>query len=508
MARQGILVEPYQRLKLEQVEQIHRASLAILTDPGVVCFNRNAAELLGDCGAEVLSSYQGSTPCWILKIPEKVINDGVQAAPKVVKLGARDENNCLILDGHEPRVHFASGSEANNWLDVDVETFVSKRDPGIEVEFPVFRVEKGTVDRLARAAHLCEHLDSWDGFLRTVNIQDDDINDDNKDVNKFFASLNNTTKHVMSGLSELNQLDNVVRMAHIIAGGEDKFRENPIISIITCVVKSPLQLVDDTTQKAIEVARRGIPLVISSSPMGGSTAPIREEGMVAQINAEILVGIALTQLVNKGAPVLYGSVPVRARINDLHDSYGAPEFNQYNIDCVQMARHYGLPCYSTGGISDVKVPGIQASVERLFSHILVTLAGPQYIHYAFGLLERTNTFCPVQAVLDNAHISMVKRFVRQPMVTTGRISECLEQIRRVMGTSNKLYIRFVRSALRSGEVAPPYPFEGKDMVDETLFRARQRLEEILSLPSSHIDGEVVDKVFQEVPGLLTRLKNL
>jgi len=508
VARQGILVEPYQRLKLEQVEQIHRASLAILVDPGVVCFNRNATEILGDCGAEVLPIQQGSTACWLLKIPEKVIDDAVQAAPKVVKLGARDENNCLILDGHEPRVHFASGSEANNWLDVDVETFVSKRNPDIEVEFPVFRVEKGTVDRLAKAAHLCEHLDSWDSFLRTVNIQDDDINDDNKDVNKFFASLNNTTKHVMSGLTQLSQLDNVVRMASIIAGGEDRFRENPIISFITCVAKSPLQLVDDTTQKAIEIARRGIPLVISSSPQGGSTAPIREEGMVAQINAEILAGIALSQMVNRGTPVLYGSVPVRARMNDLHDSYGAPEFNQYNIDCVQMARYYGLPCYSTGGISDVKVPGIQASVERLFSHILVTLAGPQYIHYAFGLLERTNTFCPVQAVLDNTHISMVKRFVRQPMVTADRISECLEQIRRVMGTSHKLYVRFVRGALRAGEIAPPYPFEGKDTVDETLFRARQKMEEILSLPPSNIDGEVVDKVFQEVPGLLTRLKNL
>jgi len=508
VARQGILVEPYQRLKPEQVEQIHRASLAILVDPGVVCFNRDATEILGDCGAEVLPIQQGSTACWLLKIPEKVINDAVQAAPKVVKLGARDENNCLILDGHEPRVHFASGSEANNWLDVDVETFVSKRNPGMEVEFPVFRVEKGTVGRLAKAAHLCEHLDSWDSFLRTVNIQDDDINDDNKDVNKFFASLNNTTKHVMSGLTQLSQLDNVVKMASIIAGGEDRFRENPIISFITCVAKSPLQLVGDTAQKAIEVARRGIPLVISSSPQGGSTAPIREEGMVAQINAEILVGIALSQMVNRGTPVLYGSVPVRARMTDLHDSYGAPEFNQYNIDCVQMARYYGLPCYSTGGISDVKVPGIQASVERLFSHILVTLAGPQYIHYAFGLLERTNTFCPVQAVLDNTHISMVKRFVRQPMVTADRISECLEQVRRVMGTSHKLYVRFVRGALRSGEIAPPYPFEGKDTVDETLFRARQKLEEILSLPPSNIDGEVVDKVFQEVPGLLTRLKNL
>ena len=507
MARQGVLVEPYQRLKLEQVERIHRASLAILTDPGVVCFNRSAAEVFGDHGAEVLPSHQGSADCWLLKIPEKVITDALQSAPKVVKLGARDENNCLILDGREPRVYFASGSETNNWLEVDVEAFVSKRNPDIEVEFPVFRVEKGTVDRLAKAARLCEHLDSWDSFLRTVNIQDDDVTNDNKDVNKFFVSLNNTTKHVMSGLTELSQLSNVVRMSQLIAGGEGQLRENPIISFITCMVKSPLQLVDDTTQKAIEIARRGIPLVVSSSPMGGSTAPIREEGMVAQINAELLVGIALTQLINKGTPVLYGSVPGRAHMVSLYDSYGVPEFNQYNIDCVQMARYYGLPCYSTGGISDVMVPGIQASVERLFSHILVTLAGPQYLHYAFGLLERTNTFCPVQAVLDDAHIGMIKRFVRQPVVTTDRISESLEQIRKVMGTSHKLYARFVRSMLRSGEIAPPYPFEGKDMVDGTLFRARERMEEILSLPPSHIPGQVVDKVFQQVPGLLVRLRN-
>jgi len=507
VARQGVLVEPYHRLKLEQVEQLHQASLAILTDPGVICFNRQAAEVFGDHGADVSSIDQGGAACWRLKIPGTVITDAVQAAPKVVKLGARDENNCLILDGHEPRVRFASGSEANKWLDVDVETFVSKRNPGTEVEFPVFRVEKGTVDRLVKAARLCEHLDSWDSFLRTVNIQDDDITDDNKDVNKFFASLNNTTKHVMSGLTELSQLSNVVRMAQTIAGGEDRLRENPIISFITCIVKSPLQLVDDTTQKAIEIAKSGIPLVISSSPQGGSTAPIGEDGMVAQINAEILVGIALTQLVNKGTPVLYGSVPSRARLDNLYDTYGVPEFNQYNIDCVQMARYYGLPCYSTGGVSDVKVPGIQASVERLFSHILVTLAGPQYIHYAFGLLERTNTFCPVQAVLDDAHISMVKRFVSQPMVTADRISESLKQVRRVMGTSDKLYILFVRRAFRSGEITPPYPFEGKDMGDEALFRAQKRMEEILSLPPSHIAKPVVDRVFQEVPGLLTRLRN-
>jgi trimethylamine:corrinoid methyltransferase-like protein len=120
MARTGVLVEPYQRLKAEHIERIHRASLAILTDPGVVCYNRRAAEIFGDSGAEVSSIENSEVAGWLIKIPEKVVTGALQAAPGVVKLGARDANNCLILDGSEPRVHFVSGSETNIWLDVDL----------------------------------------------------------------------------------------------------------------------------------------------------------------------------------------------------------------------------------------------------------------------------------------------------------------------------------------------------------------------------------------------------
>jgi len=506
MSRQGVLVQPYRRLSQEQVESIHRASLSILSDPGILCFNRDAVDLFGERGAEVTSVDQGAHACWLLRLPEKLMDEALSSAPGVVKLGARDPENCLVLDGAEPRVHFASGSEANNWLEVDTEVFLSQAAPERSVSLPVFRTDKGSVVRLGQAAHLCEHLDSWDSFLRTVNIQDEGINDDNKDVNKFFASLNNTTKHVMSGLTELSQLGNVVRMAEIIAGGADRLSDNPIVSFITCVVKSPLQLVDDTTQKAIEVAKRRLPLVMSSSPQGGSTAPITEAGMVAQINAEIIVGVALSQLVNKGTPVLYGSVPVRARMDDLNDSYGVPEFSQYNIDCVDMARYYGLPSYSTAGVSDVAVPGIQASVERLFSHILVALSGAQYVHYAFGLLERTNTFCPVQAILDDAHIGMLKRFLSEPAVNQETISQSLEQVRRVMATPQKLYVRYVRSALRTGAIAPPYPYESRGTTDETLLRAAEKMTEIMQLPRSTIEPDKVDEVFARVPGLLPALR--
>ncbi len=508
MARQGILVDPYKRLSEVQIEQVHRLSMDILSDPGIICFNKNAADLFAGGGAEVTAGGDERLPHWVIKIPEKLVREAVEAAPQVVKLGARNEDNALILDGDEPRVRFASGSETNNWLEVDIEAFVSKKEPERECNFPVFRTERGNTDRLATAAHICENLESWDGFLRPVNIQDEEINDDNKDVNKFFVSLNNTSKHVMAGLTSLDQLDNVLKMAYIIAGGEDKFRENPIISFITSLIKSPLQLVDDTSEKTIEIAKRGVPLVISSAPQGGSTAPIIEAGITAQINAEILTGIALAQLVNKGTPVLYGSVPGRANMETLSDSYGVPEFSQYNIDCVQMARYYGLPCYSSGGVSDAGVPGIQASVERLFSQMMLALAGPQYLHYAFGLMERTSTFCPVQAVLDDAHINIIRGLARQPVFAEDTSREVLEQTKKVMTSSTKLFTRFARSALRSGEIAPAYPFRSTEMPDETLFRACERLNQILSLPPNHIEKDTVEKVYKQVPGLLNKLKNV
>jgi len=146
--------------------------------------------------------------------------------------------------------------------------------------------------------------------------------------------------------------------------------------------------------------------------MGGATGPFDEFGMVALINAELLSGVVLTQLAAEGTPVLYGSVPVRSRLDNLNDMYGAPEFNHYNADCVQMARFYGLPCYSTAGVADTDTPGIQSTVEKMFSLMSIPFSGAQYIHYAFGLLDRTSTFCPEQAVMDNEHIGMIKRAMR------------------------------------------------------------------------------------------------
>jgi trimethylamine--corrinoid protein Co-methyltransferase len=501
--RKGVIVrEPFKRLSGDEIKILDKASTDILENLGLQCFNEEAADIFSKNGCAVSRRDERS---WLIKIPADVLRDNVSKAPSKVILGARDPENRLILDADTPRIYFGSGSETNIWLDAHMETFVSENNPEKKKKLAVYTQKRGNIERLSTAARLAEQLENLDFFIRPVNIQDEEINESNHDVNKFYASLNNTGKHVMAGLTSLDQLDNVVKMAEIIAGGPEALKENPVVSFITCTVKSPLEMVDDATQKLIEFSKRGLPFVVSSSPQGGSTAPIQEAGMVAQINAEILSGIALSQMVNPGAPVIFGSVPVRARMDNLHDMYGAPEFNQYNLDCVQMARYYRVPCYSTAGVGDSSVPGMQATIEKMFTHIPIAMSGAQYIHYAFGLLDRTNIFCPAQAVLDNQHIGMIKKFLNAPGLGEDDMESAMGQITKVFNSRQKLYARFTRKGLRDGSIYSHYPFES-DGGDGIIEKALAGLEEILSRPVNSLDDDIQNRIIQEVPGILAQLK--
>jgi trimethylamine--corrinoid protein Co-methyltransferase len=499
--RLGVLADPIIRLDDSQVRDVHATSVRILEEIGVICYNREAAEIMSKAGCTIGEGDDGASE---VRIPRGLVEELVAKAPSTVLLGARDPANVLVLDAHEPRVRFGSGSEANVFLEMETAGFSRAGVPG-ETLCPVYRRLDGSAELLCDAARLCQQLDNLDFFIRTVNIQDPDIGEPDKDVNKFFACLNNIEKHVMAGITDLESLNAVINMGEIIAGGAEELRENPVLSFITCITKSPLQFVDDTTAKMMEIVRRGIPVAISSSPQGGSTAPIQEAGMVSQINAEIIAGVALSQLVRPGAPVLYGSVPVRARMDDLQDLYGAPEFCNYNVDCIQMARFYGIPSYSTAGVADASVPGVQATVEKMLSHAVIPMAGAQYVHYAFGLLEKTNVFSPDQAVLDDAQIGTVKHMLRAPQMSKQDLEEAFSQVHSVIGTSHKLFARYARKGTRDGSISPPYAFEAGVEADLAVLNAHRRRMELMERPPHHLDREVVQEIYGRIPGLVDRI---
>jgi len=508
--RKGVELTPYQRLDQKQIELIHQTSMEILNGTGIIVYGEEPQELFSSGGAQV--GKEESDGGRKVNIPEKMVLEAVETAPSEVKLGARNPDNALLLSAINPRVHYGSGSETNFYLETRLNEYVPKEATGKEVKedetyiFPTYHSRRGMVDDLGRVAHLADQLENLDFFIRPINIQDEDITEENKDVNKFFASLDNINKHVLAGITDLNQIENVIKLAQLVAGGEQELKDNPLISFISCVTKSPLQMVGDAALRMLSANRYGLPVVISSSPQGGSTAPIDEMGMVSMINAEILAGIVLSQQAVKGAKVIYGSVPVRARMDNLHDMYGAPEFNRYNVYCVQMSRYYGVPCYSTGGVSDAYVPGIQATLEKALSHLYVAQSAPALVHYAFGLLLETQTFCPEQAVLDNAHIGMIKKILEEPLVSAEKKDEVIKTITKVMDSPYRIFSRDARKHMRSGKMFMGYPFEGGEEKDDTMIKVKEEVDRLFAQPRNPIPDDTRKKIFEEVPGLLPRLK--
>ena len=484
--REGIVVRPYERLSEIQIRQVDAVSRDILENQGLLCYNAHAGELFKAEGANVKQQDDH----WHVRIPSSLVDRVLRSAPSRIVLGARNPDNRLILDAHEPRVRFGSGAETNIWLDV---RFADGT--------PTFTRQNGSIEKLCASAHLCDNLEHLDFFIRNVNIQDPEVTPENKDVNKLLASLNNITKHVQAGLTSLSQLDNVLRLGEMVAGGKDAFVENPVLSFICCAVKSPLQIVNDTAETFMAISKRRVPVVISSCPMGGATGPFDEFGMVSLINAELLAGVTLNQLVAPGAPILYGAVPVRTRLDNLNDMYGAPEFNHYNIDCAQMARFYGLPCYSTAGVGDIAVPGIQATAEKMMTLASVPRGGAQYIHYAFGLLERTNTFCPEQAIMDDAHIGIVKHMLAEPDISEGSSTDMLAMLREVMASDHKTFIYHLPLPTRD-PVYVRYPLENEE--GGALLAAHHRYHEIMERPRNPLPADMREKILKTVPGVLAQ----
>jgi trimethylamine--corrinoid protein Co-methyltransferase len=206
-------------------------------------------------------------------------------------------------------------------------------------------------------------------------------------------------------------------MCERIAGGADALRERPIVSFITSWMVSPLKFASDVTTLLIETCRQRIPVVLSAAPMAGSTAPVTLAGMLAQLTAEQLAGVVLTQLAHRGAPLLIGPIPATADMKTGRYLAGAAEFGLTNAAMAQMAQYYHLPIYNSAGMTDSKTPDIQAGFEKAMSAVLTALAGSNFVHHAAGMLENMNTVAPEQFVIDNEILGMAMRVVQGIEVT-------------------------------------------------------------------------------------------
>jgi trimethylamine--corrinoid protein Co-methyltransferase len=169
---------------------------------------------------------------------------------------------------------------------------------------------------------------------------------------------------------------------------------------------SPLKLCTQSTLIMLEAVRNRIPVALSAAPMAGSTSPVTMAGTLAQLHAEQLAGIAICQLANPSAPVLYGGIPGRANLRSLAYLGGAVECGMMNAAIHQLAHHIKVPNYNSSGLSDSKIPDAQASWEKALTTLLAAMGGSNYVHHAAGMLESMLAVAYEQYVIDDEIIGM------------------------------------------------------------------------------------------------------
>ena len=400
-AKKGLMGGRYKLLTEGDIKAIHQTTVRLFQDPGVEINNRDALALFEQKGAEVDWGKRR------VRVSQTMLEDALDKAPSRVILCGREGEHDLYLEG--TRTYMGSGGTVLNVLDLET----GDRRPS-------------TMKDVADIARLVDALE--DIHFLVIPVYPTEIPIENVDLNRFYWSLANTSKHVMGGVYTSQGIKDVIKMAEEIAGGAKQLRERPIISMITCVM-NPLRLDQVYTGFLMEIAEAGIPLACPAEPLAGATSPCTLAGTITTSNIETLTGIILAQLVNPGTPTIYGTV---ASCMDMRrGSYlsGNVEMGLINAGAAQMAQFYRLPIYATAGMSDAKLPDAQAGFEKAATAMITALAGANYIHDAAGLLEFCTTACYEQYVIDAEILGMCMRAVRGIEVNEDTLAE--EVVRRV-----------------------------------------------------------------------------
>jgi trimethylamine--corrinoid protein Co-methyltransferase len=307
-------------LTQDEVDDIHLATLEVLEQTGVFVEDDEPLDILSDGGCRVDRENR------MVRIPGHVVEEAIRTAPPSVMYCGRDPGNDFMVEAN--RVHFVNFDEGVKYIDPWTGDY---RDP--------------TIKDVADVARLVDAMTDIDGYESAIGATD--VPTETYCLHGLMAALLNTGKPVGVEAIDKWEARRCIELAALVVGGEDALRDRPIIGLGCCPV-SPLKLPRDCTEIIIECARAGLPDTILSMAMSGGSAPVSLAGTLVQHNAEVLSGLVLAQLTERGAPVIYGSSTTAMDLRYAAASVGSPELAMIGAAVAQLARQYRLPSYIAG----------------------------------------------------------------------------------------------------------------------------------------------------------------
>ncbi|MDT7574712.1 MAG: trimethylamine---corrinoid protein Co-methyltransferase, partial [Pseudonocardiales bacterium] len=258
--------------------------------------------------------------------------------------------------------------------------------------------------QLAMLSQAYDELDSAGGVICEPN----DAPLDSRHLDMIYALQTLTDKIYMGNVvSEVNARDTMA-MTEILFGGRETVERTPAtISLINC--NSPLRWDERMLESLLVYCEAGQPCVITPFLLMGAMSPVSIPATLAQQMAEALTGIALTQLVRPGCPVIFGSFLSNIDMQSGSPCFGTPE-SAIGLLCTgQIARRFGLPVRTGGGLTSSQTADAQAGYEGLMTMLPTFLAGINWVMHSAGWLEGGLVASYEKFILDVQVLEMLQQ---------------------------------------------------------------------------------------------------
>jgi len=412
-------VEKVKILSEDEILSIHENTLKILKDTGVFIYSDKVLDLCCDRGLNV--DYKKG----IVKFPPGIVEQCLASAPGEIRLYNRKKTLCAVLGNHT--CYTASGHNAIYVLDYESRERRS-----------------ATREDVGRFALLSDCLPGID--IVGIEAMPQDVQPEASLMYAVEEAFNNSEKPVFFSPERAEVAGPIFDIARIVTGMSDLSKK----PILVCQLSptSPLTWEKGASEALATTAREGVPLCILPQPFAGVTSPYTIAGHLSVHNAEALSGVVLSQLINPGSPVMYGSGWSTFDMKQANVLIGSPETVLMRIAGSQLAEYYRLPYHTIAPDTDAHAMDEQLAWEKCATTWGAFLGKADLIVNG-GMFSTGLTVSYEQLVLDNEIFSYVRRLSRGIRVDEDTLA--LDIIEKVGPKGNFLGEEHTLRNLRSGE---------------------------------------------------------
>lgn len=323
--------------------------------------------------------------------PADVVEWAIEAAPSSFTLFDREGKPHAELGGDN--VHFVPGSSGLKVLD-----------------------HRTGQTRLANTADFVEYVRLTDGlehiaYLATAFSTNDDIEAAVSDAWRLYLCLTNSQKPVVSGAFTEHGVPRMAEMMALFRQDQADLVARPM-SIFTITATGNFRYSEDSCQNLLDCVEAGIPVEIVPVTLMGLIAPVTLVGATVFHTVDVLAGLTMAQIVQPGAPVLFGGAPATFHMKAATSPMVAIEALHLDVAYTAVAKHLNLPTQAYMALSDGKFLDAQAGAETFGSALLAALAGVNSVSGP-GMLDYVLVFSLEKLVVDNDLCGQALHFVRE-----------------------------------------------------------------------------------------------